>query len=287
MGQAALNQTTTGTVNVAMGSNSLYSNTTASYNTGVGYAAGYSNTTGNVNLFAGRQAGYNNTTGAANTYVGSDAGISMTTGSNNTILGRYSGNAGGLDIRTSNNYIVLSDGDGNPRVIVDGSGKMLIGEALSSFTTFNCRAHTTSAYAANFQVRTNGYGIYLRNASDTVVGTIIMNASSTNYNTTSDYRLKENVIDLTGAADRVQQLNPSRFNFIEEPDNTVDGFLAHEVANIVPEAVTGEKDAVDDDGNIVAQAIDQSKLVPLLTAALQEALTKIDDLEARIAALES
>jgi hypothetical protein len=84
-----------------------------------------------------------------------------------------------------------------------------------------------------------------------------------------------------------KQLNPSRFNFIEEPDNTVDGFLAHEVADIVPEAITGEKDAVDDDGNIVAQAIDQSKLVPLLTAALQEALTKIDALEARVAALES
>jgi hypothetical protein len=270
----------------------------------VGYQAGYALTTGGANVAVGDYAldaatvADNSvavgtfalsalTTGSVNTAVGAGAGSEITTGRANTILGRYSGNQGGLDIRTSSNNIVLSDGDGNPRVHVDSSGKMSIGDALSSFTTFNCRANTTSAYAANFQVRTNGYGIYLRNASDTVVGTIIMNASSTNYNETSDYRLKENVVELTGAADRVQQLKPSRFNFITEPDNTVDGFLAHEVADICPQAVTGVKDAVDDDGNIVAQAIDKSKLVPLLTAALQEALTKIDALEARIAALES
>jgi hypothetical protein len=67
----------------------------------------------------------------------------------------------------------------------------------------------------------------------------------------------------------------------------VDGFLAHELAEVVPEAVTGEKDAVDDEGNPVYQGIDQSKLVPLLTAALQEALAKIDDLTARVSALEA
>jgi hypothetical protein len=78
-----------------------------------------------------------------------------------------------------------------------------------------------------------------------------------------------------------------RFNFIADPDRTVDGFLAHEVQAFVPEAVTGEKDEVDKDGNPVYQGIDQSKLVPLLTAALQEALQKIEALEARITALEA
>jgi hypothetical protein len=107
------------------------------------------------------------------------------------------------------------------------------------------------------------------------------------FNTSSDYRLKENVVELTGATDRLKQLNPSRFNFIADADTTVDGFLAHEVQAVVPEAITGTKDAVDADGNPVYQGIDQSKLVPLLTAALQEALTKIDALEARITALES
>jgi hypothetical protein len=107
------------------------------------------------------------------------------------------------------------------------------------------------------------------------------------YNTSSDYRLKENVESITGAVDRILQLKPSRFNFIVDPDHTVDGFIAHEAQAIVPECVTGEKDAVDDDGNPVYQGIDQSKLVPLLTAALQEAIAKIETLEARLTALEA
>jgi hypothetical protein len=119
-----------------------------------------------------------------------------------------------------------------------------------------------------------------------IVGSISTNASATAYNTSSDYRLKENVVLLTGAIDRLQQIPVHRFNFIADPDNVVDGFLAHEAQDVVPECVTGEKDEVDENGNPVYQGIDQSKLVPLLTAALQEAIAKIDALEARIAALE-
>ncbi len=85
----------------------------------------------------------------------------------------------------------------------------------------------------------------------------------------------------------MNQLNPVRFNFIADADTTVDGFLAHEAQAVVPEAVTGTHNEVDDDSNAVMQSIDQSKLVPLLTAALQEALTKIDQLETRITALEA
>ena len=123
--------------------------------------------------------------------------------------------------------------------------------------------------------------------SGSAVGYISYGNTSTSYNTSSDYRLKENVTDITGATDRLKQLNPVRFNFIADAVTTVDGFLAHEVATVIPEAISGEKDAVDDDGNAVYQGIDQSKLVPLLTAALQEALTKIDQLETRITALEA
>ena len=119
------------------------------------------------------------------------------------------------------------------------------------------------------------------------VGSIVVSTNSTGYNTSSDYRLKENVVDLDGAADRLAQIPVHRFNFITDPDTTVDGFLAHEVQAFVPEAITGEKDAVDADGNPDYQGIDQSKLVPLLTAALQEALQKIDALEARVATLET
>jgi len=115
-------------------------------------------------------------------------------------------------------------------------------------------------------------------------GSITSDGTNTSYNTSSDYRLKENVAPLTGAIDRVNQLQVHRFNFIANPDRTVDGFIAHEAQAIVPECVTGTKDEVDADGNPVYQGIDQSKLVPLLTAALQEALQKIEDLETRLTA---
>jgi len=119
------------------------------------------------------------------------------------------------------------------------------------------------------------------------VGHINMTASAVSYNTGSDYRLKENVVDLTGAKSRLQQLLPKRFNFINTPDRTVDGFIAHETQTIVPESITGTKDEVDSDGNAVHQAIDQSKLVPLLTAALQEAFAEIASLTTRVATLEA
>jgi hypothetical protein len=119
------------------------------------------------------------------------------------------------------------------------------------------------------------------------VGSISVTTTATAYNTSSDYRLKENVTAVTDGITRLQQLKPSRFNFIADPDKTVDGFLAHEVQTIVPEAIIGEKDAVDADGKPIYQGIDQSKLVPLLTAALQEAVARIETLEAKVAALES
>lgn len=119
------------------------------------------------------------------------------------------------------------------------------------------------------------------------VGSISITGSATAYNTSSDYRLKENVIPLSSALDRLMQLKPSRFNFILEPEKTVDGFIAHEVQEVIPEAIYGVKDAVNEDGTPNYQGIDQSKLVPLLTAALQEAVNKIEELSDRIATLEA
>jgi hypothetical protein len=121
VGGYAARNVTTGNNNVAVGVNALDATTTASNNTAVGYQAGYTST-GQRNAFFGSEAGYSNTTGESNTYIGRQAGYSMTTGVNNTIIGKYSGNQGGLDIRTASNYIVLSDGDGNPRMYSDGSG---------------------------------------------------------------------------------------------------------------------------------------------------------------------
>ena len=107
------------------------------------------------------------------------------------------------------------------------------------------------------------------------------------FNTTSDYRLKENVSDISDGITRVKQLAPKRFNFIADETNTViDGFLAHEAQTVVPHAIRGTKDEVDANGNAVMQKIDQSKLVPLLTSALKEAIAKIETLETKVAALE-
>jgi hypothetical protein len=133
---------------------------------------------------------------------------------------------------------------------------------------------------------TNATQISFQNQTATSVGSIKSNGSSTSFNTSSDYRLKENVVDLDGAITRVKQLSPKRFNFIVNPDTTVDGFLAHEAQTVVPEAITGTHNEVDDDNNPVYQGIDQSKLVPLLTAALQEAIAKIETLESQVAALQ-
>ena len=117
-------------------------------------------------------------------------------------------------------------------------------------------------------------------------GSITSNGVATVYATTSDYRLKENVAPVSDGITRFKQLKPSRFNFISHPDRTIDGFLAHEAQEIVPECVIGTKDEVDADGNPIYQGIDQSKLVPLLTAALQEAIARIETLETRLSALE-
>jgi hypothetical protein len=138
LGRIALYSNTTGASNVAIGRDALLSNTTASNNTAVGYQAGYTNVTGTnntyvgfyagkfatgtSNTFLGDESGYTQSSGTYNTYVGVVSGYSMTTGSKNTIIGSYSGNQGGLDIRTASNYIVLSDGDGNPRATWASSG---------------------------------------------------------------------------------------------------------------------------------------------------------------------
>ena len=150
--------------------------------------------------------------------------------------------------------------------------------------------------------------VVFRNANG-IVGKININGSTTTYAPSSDYRLKENVAPISDGITRLKQLKPSRFNFIADgPDKKVDGFLAHEAQAVVPEAVTGTKDAVevwkeheqlpdgvsvgdnklDNEGNTIInpQGVDQSKLVPLLTAALQEAIAKIETLETKVAALE-
>mgnify|MGYP003111179998 FL=1 len=157
----------------------------------------------------------------------------------------------------------------------------------------------TENSSAHLEMMISGNGIIINNANSgmnaivfrtsgngTDAGSITCSGSSTSYNDTSDYRVKENIVNLTGAINRVKALQTYRFNFKNDTSKTIDGFLAHELASVIPEAVTGEKDAVDSNGNIQAQSVDRSKIVPVLTAALQEAIAKIEALETRVAALE-
>jgi len=179
IGRSAMSENTTGGNNTAVGNGALVFNTTASNNTAVGYQAGYSTTTGARNAFGGYVSGYANTTGTRNTgfgpyslfsnttgnfntavgdialytttgsyntAIGIGAGELITTGSKNTIIGGYNGNQGSLDIRTASNYIVLSDGDGNPRAYWDSSGTTWIPALFGQ----------TSASAANLLIGASG-----------------------------------------------------------------------------------------------------------------------------------
>jgi hypothetical protein len=174
---------------------------------------------------------------------------------------------------------------------IDSSYRLLVGTSSAFGVAGRVNILYTSSVESGISIQSSvdsyNSAISFLNTSATQVGTISTSASSTAYSTSSDYRLKENVTPVSDGITRLLQLKPSRFNFKVNPDQTVNGFIAHEAQAVVPECVTGEKDAVDENGNPVYQGIDQSKLVPLLTAALQEAIAKIESLETRLSALEA
>ena len=177
---------------------------------------------------------------------------------------------------TSGGAVLIGTTDADP-IDSNSSGVSLSNSFRRFHSTTSEATLSVGTSSANLQ-----YFFYNSGTTLSVVGTITTNGSSTAYNTSSDYRLKENVVDMTGALDRVDQLEPKRFNFIADEDTTVDGFLAHEVQDIVPEAVTGDKDAVDDEGNPQYQGIDQSKIVPLLVGAIKELKAEIETLKSQI-----
>ena len=336
VGTGALGTNTTGSSNTAIGFSALPLSTTASNNTAVGYQAGYANTTGTAqvavgnaaldacttgsrntaigdnalgalttadnNTAVGRSAGLGLTTGVNNTFVGAYNGSNggcgelITTGSKNTIIGTYNGNQGGLDIRTASNFIVLSDGDGNPRGFFDASGSFIVcgtnndpsGNSASGF----CFRNDVSALSANrsgnavmFIGRSTSTGTTIQfryNGGD--VGNIATNGSTTSYNASSDYRLKNNIATMTGALSKVAQLRPVTFKWIAT-GNDAEGFIAHELAEVCPDAVTGAKDAVDENGKPVYQGVDTSFLVATLTKAIQEQQAIIESQSAAIQSL--
>jgi len=203
-----------------------------------------------------------------------DAGISVLSGASNTGGIRFgdsgNSNAGGITyLHTDNtmNFVVNGtssfSANGQDIMIPNSSDAGRI-QIMGSYTNPQIIIYgPTNSNTTKMSFR-NGNG---------AVGTIATNGSATSYNTSSDYRLKENEVAVSDGIERLKQLKPYKFNFKTDVDTTVDGFFAHEVQDIVPEAVVGEKDGEE------MQGIDQSKLVPLLVAAVQELTTRLEALE--------
>jgi len=169
---------------------------------------------------------------------------------------------------------------------LDVSGNLLVNSTSTLNAVFSVTAKGGIS-ACSLRVETDGdYGYTFKNASNTFVGAIGVNASTTSYVTSSDYRLKNTIALMTGALAKVAQLKPCTYKWnVDGSDG--EGFIAHELAEVCPSAVTGEKDAVNEDGSIKSQGIDTSFLVATLTAAIQEQQALITQLTARITALET
>ena len=219
------------------------------------------------------------------------------------------GNPGSNDVPTRLTFSTTPDGSDTKqeRMRIRQDGNVTIGKTsnFGNGATQGFELHGTSRYS--MFVRSGNTPMYVgRNTTTgTIVsylyngaerGTIATDGTVIALTGTSDYRLKENNVAISDGISRLKQLKPYRFNFKETPSKTIDGFFAHEVDLVVPEAVFGDKDAVatEEDvqsgisvGDIKPQQLDQSKLVPLLTAALQEEISKREALEARVAALEA
>jgi hypothetical protein len=184
---------------------------------------------------------------------------------------------------------VLSDGDGNPRLVADGNSAWRIpsGRITVNAATFSSGAQgyievegdpssVRNLFASNNTAAgTGSVGFFAFKRNGTYTGGISQTDAATSFVTSSDYRLKENVSPMTGALAKVSQLKPCTYTW-KASGEASQGFIAHELAEVCPEAVFGEKDAVYEDGSIKSQGIDTSFLVATLTAAIQELKAEFD-----------
>jgi len=332
VGFEAAYATTSGGNNTAIGyqtmSQSVGSkNTFLGYHAGIGYNSGTSTASDNIaigyqamaqrrggsggNTVIGNDAYKNTDGGTGNIVIGKDAVPTAGNGSNNVVIGT----GADLAATTDNNSIIIGNagvGLGTNTTVLGNSsttttvikGNVGLLDATTPGSALDILSATNGTDSVQLRLRTTAVsantlqkvvGFYQASTSER--GYIAINQYSVQYNTSSDYRLKENIVEINDGISRLKSLKPCRFNFISPVDEngnkldpnpkTLDGFIAHEAQAVIPECVGGDKDAVDKDGKPVYQGIDQSKIVPLLTAALKEAVTKIEQLETRIQTLEN
>lgn len=194
----------------------------------------------------------------------------------------------GASATATNNWHVGSEGDGSfrwyngnfgagtERARIDSSGNLLVGTTSSVYST-NYKIGVVGPGGIAIRVTDNpGNPMVFQNSSSGLAGYIQVSGTTTSYVSISDYRLKENAQPMTGALAKIAALNPVTYTW-KADGSAGQGFIAHELQAVVPDCVTGEKDAVDADGNPVYQGIDTSFLVATLTAAIQEQQTIIEE----------
>ena len=223
------------------------------------------------------------------------------------LLGTADGSTNNFYVSNEANAPMLFRTNGTERMRIDSSGNVMIGTTSADSSVLNVERNTASVYGLKVEQTAGTVNFTINElirvaiqsanaetplqrfvAGGSTFGLIRINSTNngTQYLTTSDYRLKENVVDMTDSVSRLKQLRPLNFNFIGN-DVLAEGFLAHEVQEVVPTAVAGSKDAVDEDGNINPQMIEMQSMIPLLTGALQEAIAKIETLETTVADLQT
>jgi hypothetical protein len=205
---------------------------------------------------------------------------------------RYNNSTNGFYIGSpSADAMAFSASSGAERMRIDSSGRLFVnqtGQLGNTLQRMGLQFNSSVEWGLNITSSSTATGnaINFTNSSGTQIGQIQTSTTATAYVTSSDYRLKENIAPMTGALAKVAQLKPVTYKW-KLDGSASQGFIAHELQEVVPECVTGEKDAVDADGKPVYQGIDTSFLVATLTASIQELKAIVDAQAARIAALET
>ena len=195
----------------------------------------------------------------------------------------YGNSAGGI-LETVGAYPLIFTTNGSERARITSAGDFLVGATAIGNKGLSNIVDPNGIYSL-WNVSSTGFNALQFRQNGTSAGSVTINATTVSYNTLSDYRLKENITPMTGALSVVQQLKPCTYSW-KSDGSEGQGFIAHELQAVVPDCVTGEKDAVDADGNPVYQGIDTSFLVATLTAAIQELKAELDAAKADIATLK-